>query len=73
MTLISLDNPAYQSEAAVVAPPVSYIPSSGGVVIGNPNEVEALSKVKEFVAKCFTGAALVEERSVSLLLVSSYC
>jgi len=57
------DNQAYQGESPAEVPPVSYVSSTGGVVFGNPGQLEAMNRVKNFVGKHFEGATIVEERA----------
>ena len=35
-------------------------------MFGNPRQIEAMNKVKNFVGKYFEGATIVEERAVSI-------
>ena len=61
-----LDNQAFQGDISAEIPTVSYATATGGIVIGNPQQIEALNKVKSFVAQNFAGAFIVEERAVSI-------
>ena len=63
-----LDNYAYENGASV--PPVMFNRNADQVQLGQPSRpAEAMEKVKSFVADHFPGAAIVDERSVSIFFL----